>query len=303
MTKVTLDMTAFKALASDTRLSILRALDGKKLNLKELGKVTKLNKATLHEHLVKLNEAGLVKKKERDGHKWVYYKLTWKGEGLLHPENTRIVVMFSTTFVALAVGFIQMFNFLKGRVVARAVNFIGSDSTVIIPEIEETARSAFDALPEDELLIDVAEKTSSTYCQSPVTVPLANQTPIQLSQNLMHNVDIKGAVGNSIDPEYVVWNTDSSSVYGYLNETFRFNVDYNLSKINGSFTDDGSIANGAGDTISEGMSEAAGNIPSSMVAIVHDPALQAIAIICITFACVILTFAVWRYWKNRKPKL
>ena len=85
MTKVTLDMDTFKALASDTRLDILRTLDGKKMSLKDISFETKLNKATLHEHLAKLNEAGLVKKKEREGHKWVVYKLTWKGESLLHP--------------------------------------------------------------------------------------------------------------------------------------------------------------------------------------------------------------------------
>ena len=116
MSKVTLDMGTFKALASDTRLDILKALDGKRMNLKELSKVTNLNKATLHEHLTKLNEAGLVKKKERDGHKWVYYKLTWKGEGLLHPENTRIVVLFATTFIALAGGVIQLLSYLQSKV-------------------------------------------------------------------------------------------------------------------------------------------------------------------------------------------
>jgi len=120
MSKVTLDMSTFKALASDTRLDILRALDGKKMGLKDISQATKLNKATLHEHLTKLNEAGLVKRKEREGHKWVYYKLTWKGECLLHPDNTRIVVLFSTTFVALAAGIIQMINYVKGTMTSTA---------------------------------------------------------------------------------------------------------------------------------------------------------------------------------------
>ncbi|MDX1740607.1 MAG: helix-turn-helix domain-containing protein, partial [Rhodothermales bacterium] len=35
--------------------------------LNEISKITKLNKATLHEHLSKLNEVGLVKRKEREG--------------------------------------------------------------------------------------------------------------------------------------------------------------------------------------------------------------------------------------------
>lgn len=116
MTKVTLDREAFKALASDTRLEILRTLDGKKMSLTEISRATKLNKATLHEHLSKLLEADLVKRKERDGHKWVYYRLSWKGESLLHPENTKIVVMFSLAFMTLAAGLIQMFLYAKGTV-------------------------------------------------------------------------------------------------------------------------------------------------------------------------------------------
>ena len=299
MPKVTLDMNAFKALASDTRLSILRSLDGKKLNLKELGKVTNLNKATLHEHLSKLNEAGLVKKKERDGHKWVYYKLTWKGEGLLHPENTRIVVMFSATFVALAVGIFQMFSFLKGRVVARAINLVGSDSTVIIPDISEEGIHTFS----DELMKVGADSASASVpTQAPVSVPFINQTTqAVLSQELVDYVDLKGVVGNSIHESSVVWAVEDCSTYGYINETLRFNIDHNASRVlEIACEDDGdavyNIAAGGG-------VESAGNIPSSMVAIVHDPALQAIAIACIVIAGVILSFAIWRYWKNRTPKL
>ncbi len=54
MTKVTLGITDFKVLASETRLEILKALDGKKMNLKDISKVTNLHEMTLHEHLEKL---------------------------------------------------------------------------------------------------------------------------------------------------------------------------------------------------------------------------------------------------------
>src|SRR4030042_3332046 len=113
MPKVTLDRETFKALASDTRLDIIRALDGKNMSLNDICKATNLNKATLHEHLTKLNEVGLIKKNGREGHKWVYYRLTWKGEGLLHPENSRIVVLFSTTFISLLIAVILVVNFLQ----------------------------------------------------------------------------------------------------------------------------------------------------------------------------------------------
>jgi DNA-binding transcriptional ArsR family regulator len=113
MPKVTLDKEMFKALASDTRLDILRTLDGKKLGLKDISNATNLNKATLHEHLTKLHEAGLVKRKEREGHKWVYYKLSWKGASLLHPENTRIVIMFTSTFAILFFGIAGLLNYIQ----------------------------------------------------------------------------------------------------------------------------------------------------------------------------------------------
>ncbi len=132
MSKVTLDRDTFKALASDTRLDILRTLDGRKMNLTEIAAQTKLNKATLHEHLSKLAEAGLVKKKEREGHKWVYYKLSWKGENILHPENTRIVIMFTMTFVALGAGFVQLYLYLKGTVFAFSDSLLEGEKSPMI---------------------------------------------------------------------------------------------------------------------------------------------------------------------------
>ena len=71
MTKISLELEDIKALASDSRLEILKALDGKRLSLSDITKITKLNKATLHAHLSKLLEAEFIKKKEREGHKWV----------------------------------------------------------------------------------------------------------------------------------------------------------------------------------------------------------------------------------------
>lgn len=132
MTKITLDRETFKALASDTRLDILKALDGKNMGLNEIARVSNLNKATLHEHLTKLHEAGLIKRTEREGHKWVYYKLTWKGESLLHPENAKIVVLFTTTFVALWVGIIQLIWYIKGTVTSIGYDRYVMDNNVIL---------------------------------------------------------------------------------------------------------------------------------------------------------------------------
>ena len=136
MPKVTLDKNMFKALASETRLDILRTLDGKKMGLKDISSATNLNKATLHEHLTKLHEAGLVKRKEREGHKWVYYKLSWKGASLLHPENTRIVVMFTVTFATLFFGIAGILNYVRGFIASeRGSDIIYAPTT---DEVNET---------------------------------------------------------------------------------------------------------------------------------------------------------------------
>jgi len=113
MSKVILDLESFKALSSDTRVDILKALDGKKMGLNDLCKQTQLTKATLHEHLNKLVQAGLIKKNQRDGHKWVYYKLSWKGSSLLHPENTRVMLLFTTTIIALSAAITGFFLHLQ----------------------------------------------------------------------------------------------------------------------------------------------------------------------------------------------
>lgn len=104
MAKVTLDMETFKALASDTRLGVLRALDERRKTLTELSKELDLNKATVHEHLALLTTTGLIKKRDDEGRKWIYYELTWRGERLLHPETTTTFAVLLGVSVAAAGG-------------------------------------------------------------------------------------------------------------------------------------------------------------------------------------------------------
>lgn len=270
MTKVTLDMTTFKALASTTRLDILKALDGKKLNLKDISKATNLNKATLHEHLVKLNEAGLVKKKEREGHKWVYYKLTWKGEGLLHPENTRIVVLFTTTFVSLFLGIVMLVNYVKGYIVGKAVNFMGSDSTLIY----EAEAGGLNIIP----------PSIQHFSPAPIAqVSLNNQTMGSLSQTLLTEGKLKGVVGNNITPTNIDWKNIGESV--------------SLKEFGAK-----EILNQGGGVAEDRAADAFSNIPSQMIAVVHDPALQYIAIGCIIVFVILLSLGIWKLKKNKTPK-
>lgn len=156
----------------------------KKLNLNDICNKTNLNKATLHEHLQKLNDAGLVIRREREGHKWVYYKLTWKGECLLHPENTKIVVLFTTTFIMLFFGIVSMVNFIKGKVIGKAVLLQDAESMLLY---------------NGENGIPIAN------------LPLGN-TPTNLSDYLLNNSDLKGIFGQVIDKSNLQWKYNNGKI-------------------------------------------------------------------------------------------
>jgi DNA-binding transcriptional ArsR family regulator len=320
MPKVTLDMSTFKALASDTRLDILRALDGKNMSLNEISRITRLNKATLHEHLAKLNEAGLIKRKEREGHKWVYYRLTWKGEGLLHPENTKIVVMFSATFVSLFIAVILLVNFAQPTIAGEA---IASGDTIHIYAAEDVG-------------IPLLKKSYNfNYIGS---FDATNQTVGDLSAALQSVVQAKNSVGIVYDEEEFNWYTPSDIKIevdqfilnsGYasrnheINNSWSKNLDAppeELAKffdkdfqdffkkvyytpettdtVGGEYdTNEGLVA-----TLDRGALEYSPAIPE-MIATVQDITFLYYAIGCITFFGVAFPVSAWKFLKSRKPIL
>jgi len=99
---ITLDRKSFKALASDTRISALKALDERRKTASELAKELSLTVQSVSEHLEKLAEAGLVERAESE-RKWVYYSLTESGRAVLHPGSTRgFWVLLGTSILAFA---------------------------------------------------------------------------------------------------------------------------------------------------------------------------------------------------------
>ncbi len=104
---VTLDQESFRALASEVRVDILKRLDAHRMTVTDLSNALGLSKATLLEHLERLQAAGLVKRID-EGRKWIYYELTSKSRRVLHPERVRIIVALSTAAVLVAVGAFAM---------------------------------------------------------------------------------------------------------------------------------------------------------------------------------------------------
>jgi len=96
--RVELDRKSLMALASDTRLEILKSLLHMRRTVSQLSEVLDIDKAAVHRHLKKMEDGGLVKRDEDHG--FVYYGLTWKARDLLSPnENTRVVILLSASWI------------------------------------------------------------------------------------------------------------------------------------------------------------------------------------------------------------
>ena len=107
--RITLDREAFRSLASETRVSVLKSLDRRRKTLTELSKELGMSPSTVKEHMDNLSRADLVKLID-DGHKWKYYELSSKGKNILHPEYTRIWVILSVSVLAMIGVFYDMMN-------------------------------------------------------------------------------------------------------------------------------------------------------------------------------------------------
>ena len=102
--EIKLSRRTFEALVSETRIEILRMLDRRPMTVSEIARELGIAKSAAHEHLAKLVEAELVERVEGQ-RKWVYYRLTPQGVGILHPEmKYRLLVLLGSGVLALMGG-------------------------------------------------------------------------------------------------------------------------------------------------------------------------------------------------------
>ena len=114
---VKLDSRTIKALASKSRIDILKALRERKHMQTELADYLSLSVPTIKEHLGALQEAELVERFD-EGRKWKYYGLTKKGKAVLEPEETRIFLMLALTILSM-IGWIA--TMLQTKIPAESV--------------------------------------------------------------------------------------------------------------------------------------------------------------------------------------
>jgi DNA-binding transcriptional ArsR family regulator len=100
--RVELDKKSLFALASDTRVDILKSLQPMRRTVTQLAESLGIDKAAVHRHLKKLEEGGLVKRYEDHG--FVYYGLSWKARDLMSPtENTKVIVLLSSSWIFILI--------------------------------------------------------------------------------------------------------------------------------------------------------------------------------------------------------
>ncbi len=109
---VKIDRKALFALASETRIEILKKLDERRMTLTELSKELNMSKTAVKEHLDKLVQAGLIRKVD-EGRKWMYYELTGKGKRILHPESrAKIILLISSAIASVLSGLFELYKFV-----------------------------------------------------------------------------------------------------------------------------------------------------------------------------------------------
>jgi len=99
--KVELDKRALFALASDTRLDILKSLQSNRRTVSQLADLLNIDKGGVHRHLRKLEEGGFVIRTEEHG--FVYYALSRKARDVISPggQPPGIVLLFTCSMICL----------------------------------------------------------------------------------------------------------------------------------------------------------------------------------------------------------
>jgi DNA-binding transcriptional ArsR family regulator len=102
------DKDILKVLAVDTRIEIMKQLQQGSRTPSDISKRLHKRDSTIVEHLDALVKAGLVKKVEQPGKKWVFYTLTEKGYGVMSSKSRRLIILLGTSVLALAGGFMSL---------------------------------------------------------------------------------------------------------------------------------------------------------------------------------------------------
>lgn len=122
------ELREVKALASSTRIEILKKLSERNHTISELSRALNLSKPTVLHHMRILEDAGFIKRVE-DGRKWVYYQLTERGKMILKLRRIKLVLS-AMLFILPAALLLSFLNSLKmGAPIRKASEAVSYDLT------------------------------------------------------------------------------------------------------------------------------------------------------------------------------
>ncbi len=157
-----LNKRTIKALASDTKVELLKALLERRKMPSELAKELDLAPSTIVEHLKELEALEIIEK-QHTGHKWRYYALTDKGRSIIKPKiPAQIILTLSVGSIliifSLALSFlgipVQQFAGAEERSVAPAQQMpLGEPAIAPTPTVPVGAGSNEAAQVSDPLLM------------------------------------------------------------------------------------------------------------------------------------------------------
>ncbi len=147
--EVVLDKSAFKALAVDTRVNILKILGTRRHTQSELAASLNMSVPTVKEHLDALVKAELVERQD-DGHKWIYYALSKKGKAILNPEERKFWILLSTTIITIAGGVTAWFRSTHSYL------YVGTAAPAVQPVAQEAAPMLAKSVAPEALAMDSA---------------------------------------------------------------------------------------------------------------------------------------------------
>lgn len=187
--KIVLDKATFRALASDTRINLLKELDVRRKTLTELAHEVGLAVATVKEHMEQLVQSKLVKLKD-EGRKWKYYELTEKGKAVLYPERKKIWVMLASLAFMIVLSFymsqqdVGYFSYTfspeqpSRMMMVPEAESIADIAAVATSEQDTSAMNSKDAPPERmKIAVDENSETEKSAMLEP---PSAEETRIDI---------------------------------------------------------------------------------------------------------------------------
>ena len=127
-----------KAFSASTRTEILRSLEQRQMTASELSRYLGKHVTTITEHLDLLAESKLIERIERQGHKWVYYKLSSLGKNILHPQPYKIIFVLTLSIIALSFGFLSFPYHYSPSSVTESVSMPASEGKSFDSSLQKT---------------------------------------------------------------------------------------------------------------------------------------------------------------------